>query len=105
MKNDCVSVRYKINDKYVIGAPIFLRHFYFMAQRHDPHLQTQLAQKLKVLRAQKGVSQQQVYNDTDVHIGRIETGKMNATINTIAILSRYFGLTLAEFFAEGFGED
>ena len=73
-----------------------------MAQRNNHQLQQQLAQKLKGLRKQKGVSQQQVYNDTDVHIGRLETGKMNATINTIAILCEYFGLTLAEFFREGF---
>lgn len=73
-----------------------------MAQRNNQQLQLQLAQKLKSLRKQKGVSQQQVYHDTDVHIGRLETGKMNATISTVAILCEYFGLTLAEFFGEGF---
>jgi transcriptional regulator with XRE-family HTH domain len=73
-----------------------------MTQRNNQQLQLQLAQKLKTLRKEKGVSQQQVYNDTDVHVGRLETGKMNATINTVAILCDYFGLTLSEFFGDGF---
>ena len=73
-----------------------------MAQRNNEHIQLQLAEKLRQLRKEKGVSQQQVYNDTDIHIGRLETGKMNATINTIYLLCQYFNLTLKEFFAEGF---
>lgn len=73
-----------------------------MAQRNNKQLQLLLAQRLKQLRKEKGISQQQVYNDTDVHVGRLETGKMNATINTIAILCDYYHLSLADFFAEGF---
>lgn len=76
-----------------------------MAQRNNQQLQQQLAKKLKALRNDKGVSQQQVYNDTEVHIGRLETGKMNATIGTIAILCDYFGITIADFFAEGFNNE
>lgn len=76
-----------------------------MAQRNNQQLQRQLAKKLKALRGHKGVSQQQVYHDTEVHIGRLETGKMNATIGTIALLCDYFGITLADFFSEGFDDE
>lgn len=69
-----------------------------MSQRNNKELQLLIAQKLKRLREEKGVSQQQVYNDTDVHIGRLETAKNNATVNTIAILCSYFDITLADFF-------
>lgn len=75
-----------------------------MAHRNNKKLQGLIAQKLKILREMKGVSQQQVYNDTDVHIGRLETASRNATVNTIAILCNYFGISLKDFFAEGFDE-
>lgn len=75
-----------------------------MEQRSDKQLQLLIAQRVKYLRKQKGVSQQQAYNDTDVHIGRIETAKLNVTVNTIAILCSYFNITLMEFFSEGFEE-
>ena len=71
-----------------------------MNQRNNKKLQLLIAQKVKDLRKSKGVSQQQAYNDTDIHIGRLETAKNNATVNTISILCNYFGITLSEFFED-----
>lgn len=71
-----------------------------MNQRNNKDLQILIAQRLKKLREAKGVSQQQVYNDTDIHIGRLETAKTNATVNTIAILCDYFDISLAVFFKD-----
>lgn len=61
-------------------------------------LQEYISQTLKRLRKQKGVSQQDVYNDTEIHIGRIEANRVNVTVNTLSELCSYFGTTLREFF-------
>ena len=40
-----------------------------------------IAGRLKELRAKKGVSQEIVYEDTGVHIGKIETARYNITLS------------------------
>ena len=54
-----------------------------MGQLKDTELLSQIAQRLKELRERKGVSQEQVYNDTEIHIARIETGNVNVTVSTV----------------------
>ena len=56
-----------------------------------------IATILKELREAKDVSQEEVYNDTNIHVGRIETANANPTISTLDALCKYFGLTLSEF--------
>ena len=46
----------------------------------------------------KGVSQETVYEDTGLHIGRIETERHNITVSTLSRLCDYYGITLSEFF-------
>ena len=53
-----------------------------------------IAGRLRELRAEKGVSQETVYEDTGIHIGKIETEKYN----TLARLCRYYGISLGAFF-------
>jgi len=69
-----------------------------MAQIRDQELLQQIALKLKKLREKKGVSQEQLYNDTDIHIARIETGKVNISVSTLSKLCKYFDISLSEFF-------
>lgn len=57
-----------------------------------------VAARLRELREQKGVSQESVYIDTDLNIGRIEAAMNNLTIDTLAILCDYYGVTFEEFF-------
>ncbi|MFR6635397.1 MAG: helix-turn-helix transcriptional regulator [Alistipes onderdonkii] len=45
-----------------------------------------------------GVSQETVYEDTGIHIGKIETEKYNITVSTLARLCRYYGISLGAFF-------
>ena len=59
-----------------------------------------IAGRLKELRAEKGVSQETVYEDTGVHIGKIETARYNITVSTLSKLCNYYGITLKEFFNE-----
>ncbi|WP_331967859.1 helix-turn-helix transcriptional regulator [Chitinophaga sp.] len=57
-----------------------------------------IAAVLKELRDVKNVSQEEVYNDTNIHVGRIETAKANPTVSTLAALCKYFGISLSDFY-------
>lgn len=57
-----------------------------------------IATVLKELRDTKDVSQEEVYNDTNIHVGRIETANANPTVSTIAALCKYFNITLSDFY-------
>lgn len=57
-----------------------------------------IAGRLRELRAEKGVSQETVYEDTGIHIGKIETEKYNITVSTLARLCRYYSISLGAFF-------
>lgn len=64
----------------------------------DTILLKAIARRLKELRAAKGVSQETVYEDTGLHIGRIETERHNITVSTLSRLCDYYGITLSEFY-------
>lgn len=64
----------------------------------DTTLLEAIAGKLKELRVAKGVSQETVYEDTGIHIGKIETARYNITVSTLSKLCNYYGITLKEFF-------
>ncbi len=64
----------------------------------DTILLKAIARRLKELRAAKGVSQETVYEDTGLHIGRIETERHNITVSALSRLCDYYGITLSEFF-------
>ena len=55
---------------------------------------------IKQLRDEKGLTQEDVYNDTGIHIARIETGKANISISTLSQIVSYFELNLEQFFGK-----
>lgn len=57
-----------------------------------------VAEKLKKLRHEKGITQEVVYFDTNINVKRIEVGSMNITLTSLAILCEYYEITLEEFF-------
>lgn len=69
-----------------------------MAQIRDEILLQKIALRMKSLREKKGLSQEEVYNDTEIHIARIETAKVNISVSTLSALCDYFEISLAEFF-------
>lgn len=69
-----------------------------MAQLRDDILLKKIALRLKALREEKGLSQEELYNETDIHIGRIETARNNISISTLSSLCNYFGISLSDFF-------
>lgn len=68
-------------------------------QRCNTELLIKIAQRIKQLRMNKGISQEVFYIDTDIHIARIETGKANITVSTLNDICIYFGISLTDFFA------
>jgi transcriptional regulator with XRE-family HTH domain len=56
-----------------------------------------LAKKVKGLRKIKNVTQEQVLNDTGVHIARIEQGKRDVSYTTLYKLADYFRVGLDAF--------
>lgn len=51
-----------------------------------------IAQEIKSLRLEAGLSQETVYFQTGIHIGRIESGRANMTVTTLVRISAYFNL-------------
>jgi transcriptional regulator with XRE-family HTH domain len=64
----------------------------------DEQIMSALRRALKKLRTDRGVGIEDFYNDTGIHIGRIETAKSNITIITLTKICNYYNLTLKEFF-------
>jgi len=67
-------------------------------QRFNEELITKIVKRIKQLREEKGVSQETFYIDTDIHIARVETGKINITVSTLQDICDYFGISLVDFF-------
>ena len=68
-------------------------------QRRNTELLGKIAKRIKQLRKEKGVSQENFYIDTDVHIARIEQGRVNISVSTLQDICDYFGITIMEFFS------
>ena len=69
-----------------------------MAQVRDDKILVRIALVLKDLRSEYQLSQEEVYYDTGVHIGRIESLQSNPTISTLSVLTKYFKIKMSEFF-------
>jgi DNA-binding Xre family transcriptional regulator len=67
-------------------------------QRCNKDLLFGIAQRIKQLREEKNISQEVFYIDTDIHIARIETGKLNITVSTLQAICEYFEISLSDFF-------
>lgn len=69
-----------------------------MKQVRNQELLLKIALRIKQLRELKGISQEIMYMDTQIHVARIETAKVNISVSTLDAICRYFGITLSEFF-------
>jgi transcriptional regulator with XRE-family HTH domain len=52
---------------------------------------------LKELRKLKNVTQEEVHNETGIHVARIEQGKRDISFTTLCKLAEYFGVELNAF--------
>jgi transcriptional regulator with XRE-family HTH domain len=67
-------------------------------QLKNDELIKQIVLLIKQLREERGLTQEDVYNDTGIHIARIETAKVNISISTLQALTVYFEISLENFF-------
>lgn len=68
-----------------------------MGQIRDVRLLQKISIVIKQLREAKGMTQEDVYNDLNIHIGRIETAKANLTVSTLSALCKYFKIKISDF--------
>ena len=68
-----------------------------MPQIRDKKLLQRIAIVVKQLRTEAELSQEDVYNDTNIHVGRIETSKANLSVSTLSALCKYFKISLSDF--------
>ncbi len=71
-----------------------------MIQRRDDKLLEQIADRFRALRKERLLTQDAVYEDTGVDIGRIEKSRINPSISTINSLCEYYEISLEEFFRD-----
>lgn len=69
-----------------------------MGQLKNKKLLQWIASQVKELRSKKNLTQEDVYNDTNIHLARIETGKVNISVSTLKHLCDYFEISLSDFF-------
>jgi transcriptional regulator with XRE-family HTH domain len=68
-----------------------------MPQIRDTRLLQKIAIVIKELRDKQSLTQEDVYNDTNIHIGRIETARANLTVSSLSALCKYLKISLSEF--------
>jgi transcriptional regulator with XRE-family HTH domain len=68
-----------------------------MPQLRDKVLLQKIALVIKKLREKYELTQEDVYNDTNIHVGRIETARGNVSVSTLSALCKYFNLSLSKF--------
>ena len=69
-------------------------------QRRNDILVEQVVERLKSIRRAQGLTQESVRFDTDLNIGRIESGRHSISLTTLADLSDYYDISLEDFFKE-----
>lgn len=67
-------------------------------QRRNDILVEQVVERLKMVRRERGLTQENVRFDTDLNIGRIESGKLSISLTTLADLCDYYNVPLEDFF-------
>ncbi len=73
-----------------------------MKEQDKKELLNTLAKRIKELRSDKEVTQEDALNDTGIHFGRIEQGKRDISFTTLFRICKYFDTTPKEFFSEDF---
>ena len=69
----------------------------FMSDIRDDKLLKKIAIVVKQLREERGKTQEEVYNEINIHIGRIETAKSNLSVSTLSALCKFFKIKLSDF--------
>ena len=63
----------------------------------DP-LPLEIVNRWQRLRRARGLTLQEVYDATGIHVARLEASKTNMRVVTLAVLCQYYEISLTEFF-------
>jgi len=67
-------------------------------QIRNEALLRKIGERIKSLRVDANLTQEEFYNDTGIHIGRIETATSNISVSTLDAICKYFKIGLDQFF-------
>ena len=67
-------------------------------QYQDKELLNKIILTIKQVRKKHGVTLENFYFDTGIHLARIEQGKTNISVSTLSKICNYFNLSLGDFF-------
>ena len=67
-------------------------------QYQNKVLLNKIVSQIKAIRKSKGITLEDFYFDTGIHLARIEQGNQNITISTLSKICDYFNLSLSDFF-------
>jgi len=67
-------------------------------QAKDELLLKKISLRIKELREQKGITQENFFNNTGIHIARIELAKLNISVTTLARICDHLDITISDFF-------
>ncbi|MDT8346193.1 MAG: helix-turn-helix transcriptional regulator [Flavobacteriaceae bacterium] len=67
-------------------------------QFQDEQFIEKVVSEIKSIRKKRGLTQENIYFDTGVHIARIEQKKLNITLSTLKKLCDYFQISMHDFF-------
>ena len=81
----------KINHTIVVVCTI-------KEQRRNEILVKRITERLKALRKERNLPQENVRFDLELNIGRIKAAQHSITFSTLGDLCDYYGVTLEEFF-------
>jgi transcriptional regulator with XRE-family HTH domain len=68
-----------------------------MGRFYDKALVDKIIIRIKKLREERDVTLQEFYNDTGIHLARIESEKRDLPISTLKRICKYFDLPLSDF--------
>ncbi|MGV6862603.1 MAG: helix-turn-helix domain-containing protein [Putridiphycobacter sp.] len=68
----------------------------FSVMGKDQEILLKFSKRIKELRLAKGVTQQDAYNDTGIHFGRIEQGKRDVSLTTLVKIAEYFEVEVGD---------
>lgn len=67
-------------------------------QRTNEIVVSKVAHRIKQLREERNITQEVFVFDTNINIGRIESGKSNITVSTLVAICEYLDVSLEDFF-------
>lgn len=90
--------KFRENDKYVINILYEFKEYCLVRHIRNQVLLNEIGFRIKALREKSNLTQEEVFNDTKIHIGRIETATSNVTVSTLEAICKYFDIGLEQLF-------